>query len=37
MDRKVATIRNAMSELEQLERAIGGDQIDTSEMLTRKM
>lgn len=37
MDRKVAAVRNALSELEQIQRAIGGDTIDSSDMLTRKL
>eukprot|EP01032_Pedospumella_encystans_P020200 gene20200-22953_t len=37
MDRKLTAVRNALSELEQLQRAIGGDSIDSSDVLTNKL
>jgi hypothetical protein len=37
MDRKVVSIRNAISELEAIDRAVGGDVIDTNDVLARKL
>lgn len=37
MDRKVATIRGALTDLEQLERAVGGEAVDSSDVLGRKV
>lgn len=37
MDRKVSAVRNVISEIESLNRGVGGDTIDPSDVLSRKM